>query len=138
MKFRGIDPVIATLILIIIAVVAGVAVYGLVTGLVAQTVTQQSPGSIVIDAASVDTNGNGTVVVRNVGIQDTEVVAVYILDATDLSLLGSDTGLSQSVSAGGTASFNYNTNASPSSGEWVIVKVVTRDGAVATYKVKVQ
>ena len=40
----------ATLILIIIAVVAGVTTYGFVTGFIAQT-TSQSPGKIVIDVA---------------------------------------------------------------------------------------
>ena len=134
---------IATLILIIIAVVAGVAVYGLVTGLVAQTTTQQSPGSIVIDGASVKISGsnNVQVVVRNIGIRDETVTAVYVLNATDQSLLGAATSdiSGSSIPQGRSNLVKATVSLSGvSSGDWVIVKVVTSDGASATYKVRVQ
>jgi len=133
--------VIATLILIIIAVVAGVAVYGLVTGLVAQTTTQQSPGSIVIDGASVKISGsnNVQVVVRNIGIRDETVTAVYVLNATDQSLLGAATSdiSGSSIPQGRSNLVKATVSLSGvSSGDWVIVKVVTSDGASATYKVQ--
>ncbi len=132
---------IATLILIIIAVVAGVAVYGLVTGLVAQTTTQQSPGSIVIDGASVKISGsdNVQVVVRNIGIRDETVTAVYVLNATDQSLLGAATSdiSGSSIPQGRSNLVKATVSLSGvSSGDWVIVKVVTSDGASATYKVQ--
>ena len=137
---RAISPVVATLILIIVAVVAGVAVYGFVTGFIAQTTSQsQSPSSIVIDAAIVDDDaGTYTVnaTVRNIGQESTTVTAVYVLDAGDLSLIGSDTSVSVSINPGNAVTVNANPTLPDLDGQWVIVKVVTDDGSSATLKVK--
>lgn len=137
---RAISPIIATLILIVIAVVAAVAVFGFIQGFIAQTTTNaQAPSSIVIDAASVSTSSGVTVVVRNVGLTDTTITGVYVLNPTDLSLYGSasaSTTLSaNSITTVVAASVTW--SATPSAGAFVIVKVVTADGSSATYKVKV-
>ena len=138
MKIRAISPVVATLILIIVAVVAGVAVYGFITGFIAQTTSQsQSPSSIVIDAAKIDTtNDNVILTVRNVGPETTTIIAVYILSSTDMSLVDNATITATQISSGGVAQITGTgvTNAQPDT--WYIVKVVTSDGASATYKVK--
>ena len=141
MKFRAIEPVVATLILIIIAVVAGVSTYGFVTGFIAQTTSQKAPGSIVVDAAKVNASGSPDtvrVITRNVGQGSVTVTAIYVLNANDLTYADSVTGLSGSVSAGGT--WDSGTRAlsgdTLTSGNWYIVKVVTDDGSSATTKVR--
>jgi flagellin-like protein len=137
-KKRAISPVIATLILIVVAVVAGVAVYGFVTGFIAQTTSQsQAPSSIVIDAASLNSGtDSGSVVVRNIGQESTTVVAVYVLSASDQSLVDTATMSSTSINAGQTASISLSGLSNISSNTWYIVKVVTSDGSSATIKVK--
>ena len=153
-KKRAISPVIATLILIVVAVVAGVAVYGFVTGFIAQTTSQsQAPGSIVIDAASIDVNAGADkvqVVVRNVGVENATMVdTVYILDAGDQSLkyaldtftwdpaAATSTGITPGGIATATKSGSDFIDAPDvTAGNWYIIKVITSDGSSATIKVK--
>ena len=64
-KRRGIDPVVATLILLIISVIAGVAIYSFFTGFFG-SFGISNPGKIVITATGVD--GNHTnVAISNIG-----------------------------------------------------------------------
>ena len=136
MKRRAISPIVATLILIVIAVVAAVAVFGFIQGFVAQTTTNsQAPSSIVVDAACVDSS-TVKFVVRNVGTTDAKITAVYVLAPSDLHLLASSTFSSTPVSSGSVTSFSVGGLSITASG-YVIVKVVTADGSSATYKVKV-
>ena len=136
MSRRAISPIVATLILIVIAVVAAVAVFGFIQGFVAQTTTNsQAPSSIVIDAASVSgTDKKVTVVVRNVGSTDATVVGIYVLNPSDLSLEASGTADTTVTAGKATVVTNTSLSGSITSG-YVIVKVVTADGSSATYKV---
>ena len=120
---RAISPVIATLLLIIVAVVAGVAVYSYVTEFIAQTTSQsQSPSSIVIDAA-----GSNKLIVRNIGDRQAHVIAVYVLDA-DGALVRSQS-VDVTVDPGDVETIS-GLNLSGGS----IVKVVTDDGGSASYR----
>jgi flagellin-like protein len=140
-KKRAVDPVIATLILIVVAVVAGIAVYGFIdTFISAATLQTQAPSSIMIDTASLSTTQLINITVRNIGQINADLVStVYILKASDLSLEATATvtwntdplpptgltGISSSVSLSSTIS----------SGRHVI-KVVTSDGASAAIVVE--
>ena len=140
MKYRAIDPVVATLILIIVAVVAGVTAYSFVTGFIAQTTTQaQSPSTIIIDGAELDDSDNSaTIKVRNIGQKSTSISAVYILNASDLSLVDSDlspTGGSN-IDPGSVAEVTADGLNNIQANNWYIVKVVADDGSSATLKVK--
>lgn len=84
-KNRGINPVIATILLIVIAIVAAVVLYGFSLGLIGGlTKTQQiAGGAIMIDGVSVaDTLDSVDVYYRNVGGSSIEVVGAYVLDTT--------------------------------------------------------
>ena len=120
---RAISPVIATLLLIIVAAVAGVAVYSYVTEFIARTTTQaRAPAQITIEAA-----GNGMVVVRNIGDRQAHVIAVYVLDA-DGALIRSQS-VDVTVDPGDIETID-GLNLSGGS----IVKVVTDDGGSASYR----
>ena len=137
---RGVDPVVATLVLILVAVIVGISAYSFVNALIAQTTSQsRSPSSIiVIDAASIDHLGNVHAIVRNVGLKSTSIVSVCILNATNQALIGNETNINRKIDPGQCIHLQYATYAHVNSGDWVIVKVVTSDGASATYKVRVQ
>ena len=100
---------------------------------------QQSsqPSSIVIDAASLNSaTGSLTVNVRNVGQVPATIVGVYVLSASDLSLVDVPSVVQtvllpgQSKVVGATGCTNVH------AGTWYVVKVVTSDGTSATLKVK--
>ena len=122
---RAISPVIATLLLIIVAVVAGVATYSYVTEFIAQTTTQaQAPAQITIDAA-----GSNSIIVRNIGDRQAHVIAVYVLDAA--GALVRSQSVDVTVDPGDVETIS-GLNFSGGS----IVKVVTDDGGSASYRLR--
>jgi flagellin-like protein len=86
---KGVSPIIATVILVLIAVAAGVMLWLWVSGFASTTPAQQQALNerIRIDAVQVSTTGNTTTVtiyVRNIGNSDVKIGAAYILDTTGI------------------------------------------------------
>ena len=82
---RGISPLIATVLLILIAISTGLLIYAFATGWIgSRTSLGAGPSSfIAIDAANlsvVSDTVNVTVYVRNVGSVSTNVTAIYVKD----------------------------------------------------------
>jgi flagellin-like protein len=135
-KRRGVSPVIATLLLIVIAVAAAVLTYiwvtgymGKVTGTVEQTSTQQLQEKIKINAVSV----SGTTVtlsVSNIGDTDVTISGAYVLTQGGTSVCSSSP--STSISKGGTQDVPIS-SCSLTSGTTYIAKAVTSKGTEATY-----
>ena len=78
-SIKAISPVIATLLMIAIAVVASLVVYAWVTGYMGNTTTKAGK-AIALPSFAVDDSGNMVVYVQNVGQGDVEVRSVYIND----------------------------------------------------------
>jgi archaeal type IV pilus assembly protein PilA len=151
---RAISPIIATLLLILIAIAAGVVVYAYVIGFVGNT-TQNTGNNVAV--ISVDnfcasaslgkcTSGNSYyIVVRNVGSVSVPAgtVEIYFTDATS-GATGSTTCTISAVSPGatytcsnsGSASWPTGTTA-PSNGDTLNVKIVDPDSGATTSTVKV-
>ncbi len=148
----AISPIIATLLLILIAIAAGVVVYAYVIGFVGNSTgnTGGSQSVISIDnfCASASGKCSGTqaysIVVRNVGT--TTIAAgtaqVYFTDITAGTSGSTTCPISSAVAPGSTytctsggSSWPAGTTA-PSSGDSVTAKIVNPDGGTSTTSVK--
>ncbi|MEM3893713.1 MAG: archaellin/type IV pilin N-terminal domain-containing protein [Thermofilum sp.] len=137
MRRKGISPVIATLLLIVIAVAAAVLTYIWVTGYMGTLSPREVPGQlrerIKIDAVSVGAN-NVTIYFSNVGESTVTIASAYVLyeDFTLVSGCAATTGLPSNV-APGTMGQVQITGCNPPTGGTYIAKVITREGVEATY-----
>jgi archaeal type IV pilus assembly protein PilA len=151
-RSNAISPIIATLLLILIAIAAGVVVYAYVLGFVGSntsgTGTNQSQMSI--DTAVTTISGSQitsyTVVVRNVGSTTASISALYFTDNTNggkvsiLSSLGcGSTSLAPQSATTCTASSltdSFTGGAAQAKGDSMTVQVVAADGGSTTYTFK--
>ncbi len=147
---KAISPIIATLLLIVIAIAAGVVVYAYVVGFVGNSTsnTGNSTSIIKIDNACVSTayhctSGSGLyVVVRNVGSTTLSGNAsVYLTDITASSSPSEAMGSGICTASGGPgttfvcSATGAWTNA-PSPGDTISVKIVVADGGETTISVQ--
>jgi len=151
MKFnkRGVSPVIAVLLLIVIAVAAAVLTYLWVLGYIGTVQstggTEQLQERIKIEGVQVDTTNNDidALYVRNIGDIAVNVTDIYLSDASGVVAYTHLTGTTGVISPGtvttlddaalggtktGTVSAYTLTE-----GVTYIIKVVTEDGTEATY-----
>jgi flagellin-like protein len=133
MKRTGVSPVIATLLLIVIAVAAAVLAYIWIIGyqgtLTQQASTAQLQERIKIEAVQY-TGTSLKVYVRNIGDVNVVINALYVIDKTG-TIIGNNTNVGLTLSPG---QVNFGTvSASLNSGETYTVKAVTQKGTEATY-----
>ena len=133
----GVSPVIAVLLLVVIAVIAGTLLYVWLTGymgtLQTGVGTEQLKEKIKIEGVkyeSSDTTGTVTVYVRNIGDTKVTLKAVYLYDASG-TVVAADTNEDTGLDPGNvdTVDVTYEL----SSGKTYTVKVVTQRGTEATY-----
>ncbi|MEM0024571.1 MAG: archaellin/type IV pilin N-terminal domain-containing protein [Thermofilaceae archaeon] len=135
MKRRGVSPVIATLLLIVIAVVAAVLAYIWVSGYMGR-VTSQAEGQasqlqerIKIDAVKV-TGARVDINVTNIGDVDVTIASAYVLFENKTAVCSS--APNKNISRG-TAGYVSVSNCNLVTGTTYIAKVVTSKGVEATY-----
>jgi len=136
---KAISPIIATLILIVITVVAGVMLYGFVTGFMAKTTSSSNAvAQISIASAGVSYSGNSsTIVLTNTGTTSVTITKVNLLNATTGAVLSSATNVTPTTIHGGKTvtltAFNFTSTPEglPSQGTTVLVQVVTSTGSYA-------
>ena len=145
-KRLGVSPIIAELMLLVIAVSAGYFLYGYLQSYMAQMTTNtRSPSLITIDAAGLNKNDGRYyvfVAVRNIGSTPATVVGILLLDPEDFSLIATAKNFTSTVVDPGSSklmdmhSIYFEGNIG-SSGEGRILKVVTSDGSSATMRIRV-
>jgi len=139
MKFvKGISPVIATIILVLIAVVAGVLLWLWTSGFTSALPAQQQAlyERIKIEGVKVDTTQNKVIAyVRNVGNVNVSISTVYILkpDGTIIEVFNLAGTTITSVSPGSVAKVTVTVTQTYTAGYAYTIKVVTANGAEATY-----
>ncbi|MEM1908609.1 MAG: archaellin/type IV pilin N-terminal domain-containing protein [Thermofilaceae archaeon] len=137
MKRRGVSPVIATLLLIVIAVVAAVLAYIWVSGYMGRVTSQaeaQAPQlqeRIKIDAVKVETN-QVTIYVTNIGDVEVKIASAYVLTENKTSVCGGPLATPVTIGVGASNSVSAST-CSLTKGSTYIAKVVTSKGVEATY-----
>ena len=135
---KGISPVIAAVLLIIISVAAGVLVWTWISGFAARNPTAQPTLEERIRIEAVNITGSGgkyniTAYVRNIGSKTVIINSAYIIDAYG-SVKHANTNLNVKIEPGNVAGFSVGTNVELKSGYSYVVKVVTSNGAEATYR----
>lgn len=136
MRRKGVSPVIATLLLIVIAVAAAVLAYIWVTGymgtLAPREVPTQLQERIKIDAVKID-GGSVTIYVSNIGEIDTEIVSAYILYENYTAACGGPLASSVPISKGVAKGVTVPDTCDLVAGTTYIAKVSAEGGAEATY-----
>ncbi len=135
---KGVSPIIAVLLLIVIAVAAAVLAYIWIvsyTGTLEQQAgTQQLQERIKIEGVEYD-GTTLTIYVRNIGEVDVTVDAAYIFDASG-TVIDSATGLGVTLTPGQVSTAGQVTidgGLTLNDGSTYTVKVVTDKGTEATY-----
>ncbi len=133
---RGISPIVATVLLVIIAVAAGVLIWAWLSGFATKNPTQQPAleEKIKIEALSVKSVNNTTqvtVYVRNLGGATVLITDAYLLDTSGNVI---DTAsVSLSVEPGKVNSTTITFDYQLASGATYILKLVTSHGSEVTY-----
>jgi flagellin-like protein len=134
---KGISPIIATVILVLIAVAAGVMLWLWVSGFTSAMPAEQQALNerIRIDAVKVEDGSGGgksvTIYVRNIGKTDVTIGAAYILDTSN-TIIASNTGTQTLISPGSVEGVTVS-SVQLSSGYAYVAKVVTINGVETTY-----
>ncbi len=139
MMRKAVSPIVATVLLIIIAVAAGVLIWVWLHGFASKNPTTQPVlnEKIRIDSVKVTTSAgkyNVTVYVRNIGGVTTSITAVYLYDPATGTVIASNTSINVQVTPGQVVTlYNAIENVALTSSYEYGVKVVTKDGVTATY-----
>ena len=142
MRRKAVSPVIATLLLIVIAVAAAVLTYIWVTGYMGTIAPRETPTQlkerIKIDAVRV--SDSVSIHVSNIGDTATQIVGGYVLTENYTAVCGDGTtsitiSPSSTINPGETATVSIS-GCSLTSGETYIAKVSAKGGAEATYPFK--
>ncbi|MHB2036941.1 MAG: archaellin/type IV pilin N-terminal domain-containing protein [Nitrososphaerales archaeon] len=153
-KRKGISPIIATLLLILIAIAAGVIVYAYVIGFIGGSTSNSGGSTSVIQvtnfcASHTNSCNSGTdayyLTVLNTGSVTISAgdVQIYFTDITASTSGSATCTLSSAVAPGSsytcpvTPSGTWSAIATPSAGDTLSVKVVNPDGGSATSSTKV-
>jgi flagellin-like protein len=139
---KAVSPVIATVLLILIAVAAAVIIWAWVSGAASQNPTTEEAlqEKIVIDGVNVTKNtqsGESTtytvkIYVTNLGKTKVTISSAYVLNGTTGSAVCSEPDLSEPIDVGKTDTVQIS-SCSLTSGNYYIAKVVTTNGVSATY-----
>ena len=132
----GVSPVIAVLLLVVIAVIAGTLLYVWLTGymgtLQTGVGTEQLKEKIKIEGVGYDGVALLTVYVRNIGDTEVTLKAVYVYDASG-TVIDANTGENVELKPGDVGTASVKLSDGLKSGKTYTVKVVTQRGTEATY-----
>ncbi len=140
---RGIEPIVAAILLIVITVVAAVLLYmwfsGYLTATTGKVSSMASPEEFQVVAASLSASNGLNAYVQNTGSTTITITGVYILNATTDSLICSVPISSTSIPPGSTAdvtnSSSFFSLCGLSVGQNYLVKFVTAEGTQYTVSV---
>ena len=132
---RGVSPVIATVLLILVAVAATVIIWTWVSGAASNNPTAQPAlqEKITIDAVQyIGANNTAIVYITNTGQVNVDIVSAYILNATTGTVVCGGP-LTTPVSISAQSSGKVLLNCVLTAGEPYVAKAVTANGISATY-----
>ena len=147
LRRKAISPIIATVLLILIAIATGVIIYAFATGWIGSRTSNSGPSSLIsIDAASIKlksgTTYSVTVYVRNLGSVPVNLSGIYLLNASGEMLGGNTTTSQWSTSPSSTwtvgpghvlkVSCSITASASLKHGYSYVIKVTTNSGSYVT------
>ncbi len=137
-KMRGLEPVVAAVLLIVVAVIGAVLIYlwfaGFITKSTSQAEQMTASERLKIEAATLraGTGGSGTATlhVRNIGGDTATLVYAYVLRPGSLSALCTATITNASIPPGEvrTVSLNLPAGCGINAGHDYVIKVITQKG----------
>jgi len=135
MKTKGLEPIVAAVLLIVVAVIGAVLVYlwfsGYVTRATSQAEQLSAAEQLKIEAIEIPSAGTVRIYVRNVGTIPIDVASAYVLNAITLTTeCGGVLSTAVNIPAGD-ADYADATGCSLNAGERYIAKVVTKRGTEA-------
>jgi len=135
----AVSPVIATLLVIAIAVAAAILVYVWSMGLVGQLQSgggEQVTEQIIMDVYSYNINGTLVLQLRNVGNSVIEVDKIYVENDDGIEAFdGNSTGVDGILNIGEVEPFTCAVTGTTTYGVQYTCKVITRTGGVFTFAV---
>jgi len=135
MRRKGVSPVIATLLLIVVAVAAAVLTYIWVTGYIGRTTSaaeaSQLQERIKINAVEYS-SGTVTISVANIGDVQVTITAAYVLTEGGTQTCGGPLTSGTTIDPGAIEDVEVS-ECSLTSGTTYVAKVVTKKGTEATY-----
>jgi flagellin-like protein len=135
---KAISPILATLLLIVIAVAAIVVTYAWVMTYMSTT-TQRAGEELVVENVRYHDSNNVTITLRSTGTSDSKIVAIY--EGTSSTSLTEQTSVHPSltsgvtISAGSSQAFNINIS-SYTSGTRYYFRAVTDGGYALSFSQK--
>jgi flagellin-like protein len=132
---KGVSPIIATLLLIVIAVAAAVVTYAFVSGFIGTATAQSNQqGTMAIDTAAINSNTSITAYLRNTGTKTEVLGTVYVdnqlqtatFNGTSTYSLAPGTVVTVAITGTGTTWQN---------GVQHVVNIVANDGTPASFNV---
>jgi len=132
-KTRGIEPIIAAVLLIVIAVIGAVLIYLWFTGYVTRATSQAEQISasekLKIEAAELTATGSVTLHVRNLGGDTARVVHVYVLRPGSITPVCSGSISPVTINPGSVESFTRSlSGCTLNAGFDYVVKIITQKG----------
>lgn len=137
MKFKkGVSPVIATILLVLIAVAASVIIYTWITGYLGTatpSATQEVAEKIKVDAVEIS-GTTATIYVKNIGDVKVDITSAYILDLRNGTVIAANTSITGGVTIdpGSVGSVLVKNVPSLETGRLYVAKVVTARGVEAS------
>jgi FlaG/FlaF family flagellin (archaellin) len=135
-RLRGISPVVATTLLILIAIATSVMLYVWLSGMVTSSTagTEGLSQKFKIDTVYLDSGENITIVVRNTGDVPVKITAVYVYWSNG-TLAANNTDLSATLNPGEVKPIDTGINVTDKDleNERVTVKVVSEYGVEAVW-----
>ena len=147
-KRKGISTFIATLLLMVLAVAAGVVIYAYVMGYLGGFTTPQTMGALSLDTSTLDVSGGTglTAYVRNIGHTSFTINTVYISEGSitgvpsgySFALVG---GTGQTITEGGVGKLTitpaqWPTSPALQSSITYTIKIIGVDNTQITFNVK--
>jgi type II secretory pathway pseudopilin PulG len=138
---KGLEPIVAAVLLIVVAVIGAVLVYlwfaGYVTKSTSQAEQLAASEKLKIEAASLTTGGDITLYVRNLGGTPVTINTIYVFTPGTTSPICYKDGVGKTISPGAmdTVSTTVTCTASLSAGSDYVIKIVTARGTEAAVTV---
>ena len=133
-KTRGLEPIVAAVLLIVVAVIGAVLVYlwfaGYVTKATSQAEQMAASEKLKIEAASLTTGGQATLYVRNLGGDKVTIQTAYLLRPGTVNPLCYKDGVGTTIDVGqlATVQITFPCTTPLTAGYDYVIKIVTSKG----------
>ena len=135
-KVKGLEPIVAAVLLIVVAVIGAVLIYLWFAGYVTKTTSQAeqmaASEKLKIEAASLFNNGSATLYVRNLGGDAVTLVTAYILRPGTINPICDPETLTTTINPGAlekvSTTFNSGDGCAIDAGNDYVIKIVTQKG----------